>query len=105
MSDSSGKNIIEEIQEMNFSYLNLAKKMISLDKEEAITRMGISNETADLIESMTNTQLMKFSRSNQLIPKLGHVEKALIKTVVTQNNEYIPHKFHSAIILSSVAEV
>ncbi|HLL11994.1 MAG TPA: flagellar transcriptional regulator FlhD, partial [Rubrivivax sp.] len=41
--------ILAEIREANLSYLMLAQSLVRQDKEQALFRLGVSEETATLI--------------------------------------------------------
>ena len=59
--------ILAEIREANLSYLMLAQSLIRSDREQALYRLGISEDTASLIGRLTSAQMMKFARSNTLL--------------------------------------
>ena len=46
--------ILNEIREANLSYLMLAQSLIRSDREQALYRLGISEESAALIGLLTN---------------------------------------------------
>ena len=41
--------ILAEIREANLSYLMLAQSLIRADREQALFRLGVSEETANLV--------------------------------------------------------
>jgi flagellar transcriptional activator FlhD len=43
------EQILMEIREANLSYLMLAQSLIRADREQALFRLGVSEETADVI--------------------------------------------------------
>jgi flagellar transcriptional activator FlhD len=45
--------ILAEIREANLSYLMLAQSLIRADREQALFRLGISEETAALMATLT----------------------------------------------------
>ena len=45
--------ILAEIREANLSYMMLAQSLIRSDREQALFRLGISEETANMISSLT----------------------------------------------------
>ena len=59
--------ILAEIREANLSYLMLAQSLIRTDREQALFRLGVSEETAQLIEALTPAQLMKIASGNTLL--------------------------------------
>jgi flagellar transcriptional activator FlhD len=61
------EQILAEIREANLSYLMLAQSLIRSDREQALFRLGISEETAGMIASLTSAQMMKISGGNTLL--------------------------------------
>jgi len=59
--------ILVEIREANLSYLMLAQSLIRSDREQALFRLGVSEETANLINVLTPAQMMKIATSNTLL--------------------------------------
>ena len=59
--------ILAEIREANLSYLMLAQSLIRNDREQALFRLGVSEETADLIGALTPAQMMKIAATNTLL--------------------------------------
>ncbi|MCO5978442.1 flagellar transcriptional regulator FlhD [Ideonella oryzae] len=59
--------ILAEIREANLSYMMLAQSLIRADREQALFRLGISEETANLINALTPAQMMKIATSNTLL--------------------------------------
>ena len=61
------EQILAEIREANLSYLMLAQSLIRSDKEQAMFRLGVSEETASLIGALTPAQMMKVATGNTLL--------------------------------------
>ena len=59
--------ILTEIREANLSYLMLAQSLIRADREQALFRLGISEETAKLLTTLTPAQMMKIATGNTLL--------------------------------------
>ena len=59
--------ILAEIREANLSYLMLAQSLIRADREQALFRLGVSEETANLIATLTPAQMMKIATGNTLL--------------------------------------
>lgn len=62
--------ILAEIREANLSYLMLAQSLIRADREQALFRLGISEEQAALIGTLSPAQMMKIAASNQLLCRM-----------------------------------
>src|ERR1700712_1464916 len=59
--------ILAEIREANLSYLMLAQSLIRADREQALYRLGVSEESAALITLLTPAQMMKIASGNTLL--------------------------------------
>jgi flagellar transcriptional activator FlhD len=57
----------QEIRDANLTYLMLAQNVIRKDKAEALFRLGISEESADLIATLSPAQILKISSSPMLL--------------------------------------
>ncbi|MBA4218992.1 MAG: flagellar transcriptional regulator FlhD [Proteobacteria bacterium] len=61
------EQILAEIRETNLSYLMLAQSLIRADREQALYRLGISEDTATLIASLSPAQILKIATGNTLL--------------------------------------
>ena len=59
--------LTQEIREANLTYLMLAQSLIRTDREQALYRLGISEESAALIALLAPSQMMKIASSNTLL--------------------------------------
>ena len=63
----NAEQMLAEIREANLSYLMLAQNLIRADREQAVYRLGVSEETADLIGLLSPAQMMKIAAGNTLL--------------------------------------
>jgi flagellar transcriptional activator FlhD len=63
----TSEQILAEIREANLSYLMLAQSLIRTDLEQALYRLGVSEETAKLIGTLSPAQMMKVAGGNTLL--------------------------------------
>ena len=61
------EQMLDEIREANLSYLLLAQRMIREDRVQAMFRLGISEQVADIMDRLTMAQVMKIASSNMLM--------------------------------------
>ena len=61
------EQLTSEIRDANLTYLMLAQNLIRKDKAEALFRLGISEESADLIAILSPAQILKIASSNMLL--------------------------------------
>jgi flagellar transcriptional activator FlhD len=60
-------NILAEIREANLSYLMLAQNLIRADREQALFRLGVSEDTADILATLSPAQIMKVASGSTLL--------------------------------------
>jgi flagellar transcriptional activator FlhD len=65
--EMNADQILAEIREANLSYLMLAQNLIRADREQALYRLGISEETAVLLNTLSPAQMMKMASGNTLL--------------------------------------
>jgi flagellar transcriptional activator FlhD len=63
----TSEQILAEIREANLSYLMLAQSLVRVDREQALFRLGINEDTATIIGNLTAAQMMKMSAGNSLL--------------------------------------
>ena len=59
--------MLAEIREANLTYMMLAQSLIRQDRAEALFRLGLSEEAADLIGALSPAQIMKIASGNMLL--------------------------------------
>lgn len=73
-----------EIREVNLSYLMLAQNLIRQDKDQALFRLGISEESANLLVAMTATQIAKIANTNMLLCRF-RVDDEMVWSLLTNH--------------------
>jgi flagellar transcriptional activator FlhD len=66
----TSEQILAEIREANLSYLMLAQSLIRADREQALFRLGISEDNAAMIAALTPAQMMKIASSATLLCRM-----------------------------------
>ena len=61
------ERMLEEIREANLTYLMLAQRLIREDRAQALYRLGLSEEVADVIGALSAGQILKIAASNLLM--------------------------------------
>ena len=77
--------ILGEIREANLTYLMLAQTLIRQDKAEAVFQLGLNEESADLLASLSSAQVMKLSSRNTLLCSF-RVDDSLVWGLLTNHN-------------------
>ena len=93
-----------EICEANMTYLMLAQNVIRKDKAEALFRLGISEESATLIATLSPAQIMKIASSPMLLCRF-RVDDDMVWNLLTNNsaskvNNDATAKLHASILMA-----
>ncbi len=59
--------IVSEVADLNLAYLLLAQRLVREDHATAMFRLGLSREVADLLGSLSLSQVVKLAASNVLL--------------------------------------
>ena len=78
--------ILMEIRETNLSYLMLAQSLIRTDREQALFRLGISEETASTIALLSPAQVMKIASSNTLLCRM-RIDDDMVWNLLTNHGK------------------
>ena len=78
--------ILMEIRETNLSYLMLAQSLIRADREQALFRLGMSEEAADMIALLSPAQVLKIASSNTLLCRM-RVDDDLVWNLLTNHGK------------------
>ncbi|HNO43746.1 MAG TPA: flagellar transcriptional regulator FlhD [Ottowia sp.] len=95
--------ILTEIREANLSYLMLAQSLIRADREQALYRLGISEDTAQMISLLTPAQMMKIAAGNTLLCKF-RMDDELVWGLLTNHGKSAANdttsRLHAAILMA-----
>jgi flagellar transcriptional activator FlhD len=76
--------MLTEIREANLTYLNLAQKMIRIDRAQAAEQLGVSPESADLLALLSPAQVLKIAAGNMLLCRF-RVDDELVWSLLTDH--------------------
>ena len=97
--------IISEIREANLTYLMLAQNLIRSDRSEALFRLGMSEESADLIANLSPAQILKIASGNMLLCRF-RVDDDIVWNLLTNHttprkvNNDATTRLHASILMS-----
>jgi flagellar transcriptional activator FlhD len=99
----NSEQILAEIREANLSYLMLAQTLIRTDREQALFRLGINEDTARLIGNLTPAQIMKMAAGNTLLCRF-RMDDDLVWNLLTNHgrgaaNEGVS-RLHASILMA-----
>lgn len=95
------QEIMSEIKDANLNYLMLAQQMIRADKATAVFRLGLNKGVADLLEGLSNFQILKLSSSNMMLARFRFEDGALLNMLTDYTKDRELANSHSAILMSS----
>ena len=78
--------ILMEIRETNLSYLMLAQSLIRADREQALFRLGISEDTATTLATLSPAQIMKIASSNTLLCRM-RIDDDMVWNLLTNHGK------------------
>ena len=97
------EQILSEIREANLSYLMLAQSLIRADREQALFRLGVSEDTAALIETLSPAQMLKIAASNTLLCRM-RADDDLVWSLLTNHGKNASNdgvsRLHASILMA-----
>ncbi len=99
----TANDMMAEIRDANLSYLMLAQQMIRSDRVTAIFRLGIAAEIADLIEGMSNAQILKLASGNMMLARFRFDDSAILSMLTNYNKDRVLGLSHAAILMAGQA--
>ena len=95
--------ILSEIREANLSYLMLAQNLIRSDREQALYRLGISEESATMIALLAPSQMMKIASGNTLLCRF-RMDDDLVWGLLTNHGKSaandVTTRLHASILMA-----
>jgi flagellar transcriptional activator FlhD len=95
--------ILSEIREANLSYLMLAQSLIRADREQALFRLGVSEETAAILETLSPAQMLKIAAGNTLLCRM-RADDDLVWSLLTNHGKSAANdgvsRLHASILMA-----
>ena len=99
----TAEQILAEIREANLSYLMLAQSLIRTDRDQALFRLGINEDTAALIGTLTPAQMMKIAGGNTLLCRF-RMDDDLVWSLLTNHGKSAANdtttRLHASILMA-----
>lgn len=106
---NQANNFNEEIREANLSYLMLAQQIIRQNKDEAVFRLGLNEESASMLAALSPAQVIKLASRNTLLARF-RVDDEMVWGLLTNhdqptriNNDAL-NKIHANILMAGRIE-
>ena len=98
------EQLSQDIRDANLTYLMLAQNVIRKDKAEALFRLGISEESADMIGTLSPAQIFKIASSPMLLCRFrvddDMVWNLLTNHTVSKVDNDATTKLHASILMA-----
>lgn len=94
----SKDKLFDEIRDANLNYLLLAQNMIREDRASAVYRLGISEDLAELLETLSPGQLMKMASSSTLLCRFRYDDRLILDMLVSHSKDKQMARTHAAIL-------
>jgi flagellar transcriptional activator FlhD len=95
--------MLAEIREANLSYLMLAQTLIRSDREQAMFRLGLGEDSITLIDALTAAQMMKIASSNSLLCRM-RCDDDIVWSLLTNHGKPAANdgvsRLHASILLA-----
>ncbi|MGL6159381.1 flagellar transcriptional regulator FlhD [Microbulbifer sp.] len=95
--------IIDEIQDINLTYLLLAQRLLKEDYTTAMFRLKIEESIAEVLVSLTAKQLAQLARTNQLLFRLNFDDADQLVKLTNDKRVLGLGQMHTALLISSCA--
>lgn len=94
-------HLLDDIREVNLSYLLLMQRLINTDREAAMFRLKIDDEMADLLSRIPVSELARLARCNQLLCHFSLEDADQLHSLVRATADDSLRQVHAAILLGS----
>lgn len=99
------EQMMNEIRETNLAYLMLAQTMIRADKAQALFRLGLSEEVADLVAQLSPQQLVRIAAQNVMMCRFRFDDEMVWGLLTshgkTVNKDQSADRLHASILMAS----
>lgn len=99
----SSNRLMQEIRELNLTYLLLAQQMAREDRAAAVYRLGVSSELADMLGDLTPGQISKMAGSNLLLCRFRFDDSLILDMLTSYSRDRMLGTSHAAILLAGQA--
>ncbi len=99
-ASSPMSRLSEEIRDANLTYLMLAQQMLRVDRGEALYRLGISSEVADILSSLTTAQMLKIAGSSMLLARFRFDDSLVWNLLSSPKRDDAAPRVHAAILMA-----
>jgi len=97
----NAEQITQEIREVNLACLMLAQQLLRTDRTEALYRLGLTDEAAAVLESLTPAQLVRLAASSTLLWRPRVDDEMVWSLLATHSRDgSAPAALHASILMA-----
>jgi len=100
----TNEQLLTDIREANLTYLMLAQNLIRQDKAEALFRLGMSEEAADMIAALSPAQILRIASGNMLLCRFRVDDDVVWNLLTTHTVSKVDNaattKLHASILMA-----
>jgi flagellar transcriptional activator FlhD len=97
---TSHTSTLAEIRDVNLSYLLLAQRLLHEDRVTAMYRLGLSEQVAQVLSSLTLAQAVKVASSSHLLCRFRFDDHTILATLADKDRSAVHTQAHAAILLA-----
>lgn len=98
---TSTANLLEDVRDVNLSYLLLMQRLITTDRETAIFRLKIDEDMADLLSTISVQELARLAQCNQLLCHFALGSAQQLFSLIHGSKDDDMRRIHAGILLSA----
>lgn len=95
------EQLLSEIREANLSYLVLVQSLVRQDRGEAIVRLGLSEEIADILAGLSMAQILRIAASATPICRFRFDDRTVWELLATDSAPGTMKSIHASIVMAS----
>lgn len=103
MSAKTADALLQDIQEVNLSYLMLAQRLLRDNYAAGMFRLGIKQDAAEILLQLSPAQLVKLASSSSLVCGFRLDDYGLLSSLTRDVLDGVLQQAHSTILLSQAA--
>ena len=94
------ETMLDEIRDANLTYLMLAQALIRKDRAQALFRLGLSEEVADVVAGLSAAQILKIAASNMVMCRFRFDDQMVWNLLTSHGRDKEVSGVHAAILMA-----
>ena len=95
------EQLLNELREANLSYMVLVQNLVRQDPAEAIVRIGLSEDVAEMIAGLTIAQMLRIAARNVLICRFRFDDEIVWNLLTDHGVQSATKSVHASILMAS----